>query len=178
MQMPCCTSVYSLRLRVVEQFQGHFRSLQTRVMLLFIQTRPRKDCPFLVRSGYIPIDCFHIMPAIGVLNVTKTNLGRQLLRTWLLRPSLSLSTISKRHDAVECFTRPENLVAVDLMHNHLKGLKNTPKILKALISGKAQLFDWQGFVKVCLSSHALLRWAYHFIFQVHLPHHHASGRTF
>ncbi|KAH6908017.1 muts domain V-domain-containing protein [Coprinopsis sp. MPI-PUGE-AT-0042] len=83
----------------------------------------------------------------GILNMTKTNLGRQLLRTWLLRPSLSLSTISKRHNAVECFTRPENLVAVNLMHNHLKGLKNTPKVLKALMSGKAQLVDWQGFVK-------------------------------
>ena len=85
---------------------------------------------------------------LGILNGTKTNLGRQLLRTWLLRPSLSLSTISKRHDAVECFSRPENLATVNLIHNHVKGLKNMPRILKALASGKAQLRDWQGFVKV------------------------------
>ncbi|EFI27157.1 mutS 5 family protein [Coprinopsis cinerea okayama7 len=83
----------------------------------------------------------------GILNSTKTNLGRQLLRTWLLRPSLSISTITSRQDAVACFMRPENITTANLMHNHLKGIKNMPKILKALTSGRAQLSDWQGFVK-------------------------------
>ncbi|TFK28044.1 hypothetical protein FA15DRAFT_107923 [Coprinopsis marcescibilis] len=83
----------------------------------------------------------------GILNGTQTTLGRQLLRTWMLRPSLSVSVISTRHDTVACFMRPENISTANLMHNHLKGIKNMPKVQKALRSGRAQLADWQGFVK-------------------------------
>jgi DNA mismatch repair protein MSH5 len=75
-------------------------------------------------------------------------LGRSLLRTWLLRPSLSLEVIKARHDAVECFTRPENLDIVNIMHSQLGGIKNIPRILFALKTGKANLANWQGLVKV------------------------------
>ncbi|KIK07942.1 hypothetical protein K443DRAFT_128726 [Laccaria amethystina LaAM-08-1] len=83
----------------------------------------------------------------GTLNGTKTTLGRALLRTWLLRPSLSLSVINDRHEAVECFMRLENLATATLMHNHLKGIKNMPRILSVLRTGRGKLVDWQGFVK-------------------------------
>ncbi|KAF8645267.1 hypothetical protein AX16_008091 [Volvariella volvacea WC 439] len=83
----------------------------------------------------------------GILNNTRTALGRSLLRTWFLRPSLSLSVIQARHDAVACFTSPENTVTVTSMHNHLKGVKNVPRILGVMRTGKARLADWQGLVK-------------------------------
>jgi len=86
--------------------------------------------------------------ALGILNHTKTTLGRALLRMWLLRPSLNLSVIRERHDALDCFTRSDNITTANTMHGHLKGIKNMPKILKALESGKAKLSDWQGIVKV------------------------------
>jgi DNA mismatch repair protein MSH5 len=86
----------------------------------------------------------------GILNNTKTTLGRSLLRTWLLRPSLSLSTLRARHDALGCFNRAENIVTVNSVHAHLKGIKNMPRVMKALESGKARLSDWQGFVKVII----------------------------
>ncbi|KAI0061404.1 hypothetical protein BV25DRAFT_1870738 [Artomyces pyxidatus] len=92
----------------------------------------------------------------GILNNTKTTLGRDLMRTWFLRPSLSLSTIIARHDAVACFTRTENLDAVNTLHNQLKGIKNVPKILAAMRTGKAGVADWQGLVKFAFSS-ALIR---------------------
>jgi DNA mismatch repair protein MSH5 len=85
----------------------------------------------------------------GTLNSTKTTLGRALLRTWLLRPSLSLSIIKARHDAVACFVSAENLVPAHTMHGHLKGIKNVPRILEIMRSGKAKMSDWQGLVKVC-----------------------------
>jgi DNA mismatch repair protein MSH5 len=84
----------------------------------------------------------------ATLNYTKTSLGRSLLRTWLLRPSLSLTVISTRHDAVECFLRTENIGSANAMHGHLKGIKNVPKILAILKSGKGKLSDWQGVVRV------------------------------
>ncbi|KAF7298995.1 MutS 5 [Mycena indigotica] len=92
----------------------------------------------------------------GTLNSTNTTLGRALLRTWLLRPSLSLSVIKARHDAVECFMSTENLVAASAMQAHLKGIKNVPRILELTRSGKAKMKDWQGLVKFTFHS-AMLR---------------------
>ncbi|KIL63255.1 hypothetical protein M378DRAFT_187097 [Amanita muscaria Koide BX008] len=92
----------------------------------------------------------------GILNYTKTALGRSLMRTWLLRPSLSLPVIKARHDAVECFLRPENQVCVDQMRTHLKGIKNMPRILNTMKSGRAKLSDWQDLVK--FTFHSAMIW--------------------
>ncbi|KAF7288536.1 DNA mismatch repair protein 5 [Mycena chlorophos] len=92
----------------------------------------------------------------GTLNNTHTTLGRALLRTWLLRPSLSLSVIKARHDAVECFMSSENLVPASAIEGHLKGIKNVPRILEIMRSGKAKMRDWQGLVKFTFHS-AMLR---------------------
>ena len=75
-------------------------------------------------------------------------MGRSLLRTWLLRPSLSISAIRSRQDAVACFLLSENTVTSNAMHNHLKGLKNVPRLLGLIKDGRAKLSDWQGIVKV------------------------------
>lgn len=85
---------------------------------------------------------------LGTLDSTRTTLGRSLLRTWLLRPSLSLEVINARHNAVECFTRPENLDIANIMHGQLGGIKNIPRIISALKAGRANLANWQGLVKV------------------------------
>ncbi|KAF9452964.1 hypothetical protein P691DRAFT_659812 [Macrolepiota fuliginosa MF-IS2] len=83
----------------------------------------------------------------GTLNYTKTALGRSLLHSWLLRPSLSLTVIKSRHEAVACFSRSENLIPANTMHNHLKGIKNLPRILTAMKAGKTKLSDWQALAK-------------------------------
>ncbi|KAF8073753.1 DNA mismatch repair protein MutS [Lyophyllum atratum] len=92
----------------------------------------------------------------GTLNTTQTSLGRSLLRTWLLRPSLSLTVINQRHDAVECFLRSENIMVANVMHGHLKGIKNVPRILGIMRTGRAKVSDWQGLVKFTFHS-AMLR---------------------
>ncbi|THH28695.1 hypothetical protein EUX98_g5476 [Antrodiella citrinella] len=92
----------------------------------------------------------------GILNNTKTSLGRAMLREWLLRPSLSIAVIEERHDAVACFMRLENLTIVNSMHNHLLGIKNVPKTMEAMKSGKVKISDWQGIMKFAYYS-VLLR---------------------
>jgi DNA mismatch repair protein MSH5 len=92
------------------------------------------------------------MTYLGTLDNARTTLGRSLLRTWLLRPSLSLEVINARHDAVECFTRPENLDIANVMHSQLGGMKNIPRILATLRAGKANLVEWQGLVRVSVIS--------------------------
>ena len=84
----------------------------------------------------------------GILNSTKTTLGRALMREWFLRPSISLDVINARHDAVQCFMRAENITSRHAMHGHLNGMKNIPKVLAAMRSGRAKVSDWQGLVKV------------------------------
>ncbi|KAI0031053.1 DNA mismatch repair protein MutS [Vararia minispora EC-137] len=88
----------------------------------------------------------------SILNNTKTSLGLSLLRTWLLRPSMSINVITNRHEAVSCFIRPENIEVAAAMHNHLKGIKNMPRILVSIRAGKASLSDWQGLVKFSFHS--------------------------
>jgi DNA mismatch repair protein MSH5 len=95
---------------------------------------------------------FTLTRGLGTLDNTRTTLGRSLLRTWLLRPSLSLEVINARHDAVECFTRPESLDIANVMHSQLGGIKSVPRILATLRAGKAILADWQGLVRVGIIS--------------------------
>jgi DNA mismatch repair protein MSH5 len=118
------------------------------------QREQRRDCHYSVRvlpSSSILVAPDNGMP-LGTLDNTRTTLGRSLLRTWLLRPSLSIKVINARHDAVECFTRSENLDIANIMHSQLAGIKNIPRILSALRTGKANLANWQGLVKVRLQS--------------------------
>ena len=84
----------------------------------------------------------------GILNGTKTSLGRALMREWFLRPSMSLEVINARHDAVACFLCPENTSTKTALQGHLSGTKNVPKIFGAIRTGKAKVSDWQALVKV------------------------------
>lgn len=61
---------------------------------------------------------------------------------------MSIPVISARHDAVDCFTSPDNISTAEAIQNHLKGLRNVPRILMLLKSGKAGIRDWEGIVKV------------------------------
>ncbi|KAF9468500.1 DNA mismatch repair protein MutS [Collybia nuda] len=88
----------------------------------------------------------------GTLNSTKTSIGKSLLHTWFLRPSLSIPTINARHDAVACFVAAENLGSAQVMRIHLKGINNVPRILGDLRTGRAKISDWQGLVKFSFHS--------------------------
>ncbi|BGP41924.1 hypothetical protein JCM10449v2_005921 [Rhodotorula kratochvilovae] len=79
----------------------------------------------------------------GLVNITRTPLGKILLRQWFLRPSLELGVIEARHDAVECFRRDVNQAPIDAIQSQFKHVKNIPRVLKALAGGTASLKDWQ-----------------------------------
>ncbi|KWU42860.1 hypothetical protein RHOSPDRAFT_35589 [Rhodotorula sp. JG-1b] len=79
----------------------------------------------------------------GIANLTRTPLGRAKMRDWFLRPSLELSVIEQRHDAVECFLREDNQHVVDAIRSHIREIKNTPLLLKKLGGGSMHMKDWQ-----------------------------------
>ncbi|KAF9124810.1 MutS protein msh5 [Mortierella sp. 14UC] len=88
----------------------------------------------------------------GLLNQTKTSQGRYLLKQWLLRPSLDMTTIHERHQSVECFVRTENQSTINQLVDSLSHIKNIPKVLQAM-SKKATINDWQSilqFVYYCV----------------------------
>lgn len=85
---------------------------------------------------------------IGILNQTRTALGRNLLRQWLLRPSMSLKVIKERHDTVACFVNSENIPTSDRIHRNIGGLKGAPLALTRLRKGKATLQNWRAMVQV------------------------------
>jgi DNA mismatch repair protein MSH5 len=89
-----------------------------------------------------------MLVALAMLDFTVTALGRELLRTWLMRPSCSSSVIQERHDAITCFLLPENMTASDYLHSQLKGTRNIPRVLARLKAGKAKSNEWQALVKV------------------------------
>lgn len=114
-------------------------------------------------------DVLIVIPSSGIAGIAKTPLGKAKMRDWFLRPALELEVIEERHDAVECFLRednrePENLHAasqslivplrcraehvVDTVKTNLKMVKNTPVMLKRLMSGSLNLVDWQAIWQV------------------------------
>ncbi|KAI8907567.1 muts domain V-domain-containing protein [Powellomyces hirtus] len=86
----------------------------------------------------------------GILNDTKTPLGRALLKQWFLRPCMDLATIEQRHAAVGFFLKPEIRFEVDQLRACLKHIKNVPRIL-AKMKSKISIMEWE----------VLLKFAYH-----------------
>ncbi|KAK9323444.1 muts domain V-domain-containing protein [Lipomyces orientalis] len=82
----------------------------------------------------------------GILNSTVTPFGHQLLKSWFLRPSLSLQVITERHNAVALFVRQDNIHITAALKSSLKRIKNIPSILNNLNMGKAALGDWKAIL--------------------------------
>ncbi|CAE6386833.1 unnamed protein product [Rhizoctonia solani] len=82
-----------------------------------------------------------------LLNHTSTHMGRALLRRWCLRPSLSITTITARHAAIECFALAENKNSVSSIRTNLSGLCQVPKTMALLRTGRGKLSEWRGVAK-------------------------------
>ncbi|KAG8906610.1 MutS protein msh5 [Tulasnella sp. 403] len=83
----------------------------------------------------------------GILDHTRTVCGRDLLRQWLLRPSLDICVIGSRHQALGCFTLADNVHVVSAAQTHLRGMKAIPRALLSLRNGKMNLKDWTTLFK-------------------------------
>jgi hypothetical protein len=147
--MPSCELPIGCAFYHSDTFPVRFRSLRTKVMHLCILIKPKKGFLSLVCVRWVISLYLFWLVIAGVLNNTHTSLGRALMRLWLLRPSLSLDVIRARHDAVECFLKPENQPTSNTLHGHLKGIKNVPRMLGVLKTDRAKVPDWQGLLKVC-----------------------------
>jgi DNA mismatch repair ATPase MutS len=85
---------------------------------------------------------------VGILDQTRTPLGKNLLKQWLHRPSTSLAVIQERQEIVSCFVNPENIMVAEKLHKSVGGLKGAPIALNRLRKGKATLLNWKSMVQV------------------------------
>ncbi|KAF2428685.1 hypothetical protein EJ08DRAFT_324329 [Tothia fuscella] len=68
-------------------------------------------------------------------HLARTPQGKQLLRQYFLRPSVSLVTISERLDAVSVFVRPDNASLLEDLVKDMKVIKNMRTVLLSLQKG-------------------------------------------
>nr|CAG8531242.1 9277_t:CDS:10 [Entrophospora candida] len=95
----------------------------------------------------------------GIMNCTRTTLGKRLLKQWFLRPTLDISIIHERQHTIECFIKPDNLKASSLLTKCLKHIKNIERIVQN-IKGKLSVKDWQSllqFAFYCLKIRNLIK---------------------
>ncbi len=76
---------------------------------------------------------------IKVLDSTNTSMGSRMLKSWLLKPLLSIDKINKRLDAVEEFNR-EYLIREELKEN-LKAVNDIERLISRISYGSASPKD-------------------------------------
>ncbi|CAG8445606.1 11405_t:CDS:10, partial [Scutellospora calospora] len=83
----------------------------------------------------------------GILNNTRTVLGKYLLKQWFLRPTLDLTILDERHRTIECFLQPDNLDISGQFTTCLRHIKNIPKIIENM-NGRLNIKDWQSLLQI------------------------------
>lgn len=78
----------------------------------------------------------------SLLNCVQTPMGKSLLRQWLLFPSLSLSIINTRLDAVALFVDKKETLTEHL-RKELKGTQNIQRFTARLADGSANVITWR-----------------------------------
>ncbi|KAI9470796.1 MAG: muts domain V-domain-containing protein [Benjaminiella poitrasii] len=83
----------------------------------------------------------------GLLDKTKSVLGKQLLKEWLSRPTRDPRIIASRHAAIRLFSKPELRDKTLELSNSLLHIKNINQLLSRLRESKATINDWQYILK-------------------------------
>jgi DNA mismatch repair protein MSH5 len=77
----------------------------------------------------------------GILNKTKTPMGRLKLKQWFLCPLQSKIQIEKRQEIVQIFIQPEHIKLRTEIQAHLKKFVNVQTLLRS-IKAKSVVQDW------------------------------------
>lgn len=132
-------------------FISHFESLQLkdRVFLdedtLFsLNIFPRTQNighDKLVRNGCLSV--------FELLNHTSSELGRRLLKSWLVSPLAKKRSIEKRYEIIRILTSKTNTTVFEDLRHAIKGFPDVFNLLNQFQNGKANLITWCTFIE-CL----------------------------
>ena len=78
----------------------------------------------------------------SLLDRTKSKVGRQRLKEWMLKPLLDRNAISRRQDGVELFLRPEFQTSVGMLLNLLEKIGPVDRILVRMQKCNAAPMDF------------------------------------
>jgi len=76
---------------------------------------------------------------LAVLDLTKTAMGARLLRSWMLRPSLELTRINERLDAIQELS--QSIVGMDRLSQVFKGIQDLERLLSRITMETANARD-------------------------------------
>ncbi|KAI7885578.1 hypothetical protein K492DRAFT_203978 [Lichtheimia hyalospora FSU 10163] len=79
----------------------------------------------------------------GLLNHTVTPIGQHLLQSWIQRPTLNLDVLDQRHTAISYFSTNDTMALIKELRNHLKHIKNIPRVISVIRENRAGVNDWQ-----------------------------------
>lgn len=139
------------RLLCENTFISHFESLQL------------KDRVFLDEDTLFSLNIFPRTQSIGhdklvkngclsifeLLNHTSSELGRRLLKSWLVSPLAEKRSIEKRYEIIRILTSKTNTTVFEDLRQAIKGLPDVFNLLNQFQNGKANLHTWCTFIE-CL----------------------------
>ncbi|KAI8611749.1 muts domain V-domain-containing protein, partial [Chytriomyces sp. MP71] len=82
----------------------------------------------------------------GLLNLTRSPLGKLLLTQWFKRPSLEMDVLVSRQEAIACLTLHANELHVESMRDAISFIGNIPRICSRL-KKKLSILDWEALLK-------------------------------
>ncbi|KAL0490724.1 DNA mismatch repair protein MutS [Acrasis kona] len=83
----------------------------------------------------------------GILNKTKSSVGRETLRQWLLQPLMDIESLNERFDSIEYFSNVNNKHMLSEIRDNLKFIKDTRKMIKRIRESKSNMSDWLNLYK-------------------------------
>ncbi|KAI9350743.1 muts domain V-domain-containing protein [Obelidium mucronatum] len=87
----------------------------------------------------------------GLMNLTRSSLGKSLLESWFLRPSIDIKVIHARQSAIKEMLLPTNEDRVDLLRESVSYLSNITRICQKL-NKKLTLQEWESLLKFSFHS--------------------------
>lgn len=153
MAFPCDLLITAGSSKPVFGYTDPFRYSKPNLMPTSIRGQQRKVFRSMVSLFFSEVentteDILISLLRSGILNTTRTPMGKTLIRDWFLRPLMDLDAISLRHDAVSLFSRVENRKPVEEIKTHLHQIANFRRLLNSLRRGKVTVRDWKFLLEV------------------------------
>ncbi|KAI8049134.1 DNA mismatch repair protein MutS [Gilbertella persicaria] len=101
----------------------------------------------------------------GLLNKTKSALGKHMLKDWVARPTQNRKVIEQRQRVIQFLMQSDMREQIVELGSHLKHIKNIHQLLSRVRESKATLNDWQYILKfayysICIFN-LLQQWIQH-----------------
>lgn len=88
------------------------------------------------------------LSVFGILNKCKTQVGKQMMRKWFLRPLQDQKMLNDRLKTVEYFLKPSSKDLQAALLNNLKKFKDLPRILTRIRAVSTSVTDWCNLFEV------------------------------